>query len=427
MLFSVIVPAAARTLLYDGITTMIVEAVNSAAALALVKAEKSDDNDVIWDNATITAIPQNLLGVTFSIATSGGISVSYTGIADDTWEEVAVALQNLLVVEGLVATWTVESVNEIAGTLVIALGNAAITVDTPTLSDAGHGYEVSDVLTVIGGTSTTAATVTVSTVDAIGAVTGITITEPGVYTTAPGNDAATSGGGGTGCTLTLTWGDILLSAVSATQGTGYSVDDILTLVGGTVTTAATVRVATIGGGGEVTSVTVETAGDYTTAPGSPITTTGGGDNACTLTGTWGEFVKAIGAVAGGGVGYEVADTLTLVGGTSTTTATLTVATVSAGGVATVTIADAGVYSVVPSNPVAVTGGSGSDAAFDVVWDDHDNLGDETLTVTVVDAAANDLKSEFIDEETDGGAATDNLSVDILSTGTSDRIIGQFKD
>ena len=427
MLYSVSIPASARSLLYDGITTMIVEAVSSAAALVLVKAARSNDRDFIWDNATITAIPQNLLGVTFSIATSGGISVEYIGVADDTWEEVAVALRDLLIVEGLTSTWVVESVNEIAGTLIIALGNAVIAIDTPTLANAGHGYEVSDVLTVVGGTSTTAATVTVSTVDAIGAVTGVTITEPGVYTTAPANDAATSGGGGTGCTLTLTWGDILLSAVSAAQGTGYVVDDILTLTGGTVTTDATVRAATIGGSGEVLTVTIETAGDYTTAPGNPITTTGGTGTGCTLTGTWGEFIKAIGAVAAGGVGYEVSDVLTIVGGTSSTTATLTVATVAAGGVATVTISEAGAYSIVPGNPVSITGGSGSDATFTLTWDDHDNLGDETLTVTVVDAAANDLKAEFIDEETDGGAATDDLSVDILSTGTSDRIIGQFKD
>lgn len=60
------------------------------------------------------------------------------------------------------------------------------------------------------------------------------------------------------------------------------------------------------------------------------------------------------ASAGGGTTpYQVNDVLTVVGGTGTA-ATLTVNTVSAGGVATFTVTTRGNYTVLPTNPVTVT-------------------------------------------------------------------------
>lgn len=70
----------------------------------------------------------------------------------------------------------------------------------------GTGYTVGDVLTVSGGTleaSGTRTTATVATVSA-GVVTGVTLTNPGEWATAPAGAAATTGGTGSGCTLTLT-------------------------------------------------------------------------------------------------------------------------------------------------------------------------------------------------------------------------------
>jgi hypothetical protein len=266
----------------------------------------------------------------------------------------------------------------------------------------------------------------VSTVDTDGAVTAAAITEAGTYSATPSNDVDTTGGGGSGCQLTLAWAYKLTAAVSDTQGTGYQVDDVLTLSGGTATTAATVTVATIGGSGEVLTVTVTEPGDYSATPSNPVSTTGGSGTGCTITATWGQFVSSVSAVASGGASYEVDDVLTVVGGTASTAATLTVTEVTDGAITAVTVSEDGAYSVVPTNPVSVTGGSGSEATFTLAWDDYDNIGDETLTVAVADAAANDLTSEFIDEVTDEGSATDNLEFDILSTGTSNRIIGQFK-
>jgi len=68
------------------------------------------------------------------------------------------------------------------------------------------------------------------------------------------------------------------------------------------------------------------------------------------------------AIATGGTGYSVSDVLTVSGGTGTA-ATLTVTSVSGGVVTGVSITNAGDYSVNPTNPVSVTGGTGSNATF----------------------------------------------------------------
>jgi len=65
----------------------------------------------------------------------------------------------------------------------------------------GTGYAVDDILIFAGGTSTKAATATVTSVDGLGAVTGIKILERGEYTSFPASPVATSGGTGTGATL----------------------------------------------------------------------------------------------------------------------------------------------------------------------------------------------------------------------------------
>lgn len=64
--------------------------------------------------------------------------------------------------------------------------------------------------------------------------------------------------------------------------------------------------------------------------------------------------------------YLVGDTLTVVGGSYSTAATLTVTSVTANGfVAGVSVANPGCYSVLPSGIVSVTGGNGTGAKFDL--------------------------------------------------------------
>jgi len=66
--------------------------------------------------------------------------------------------------------------------------------------------------------------------------------------------------------------------VGAAAGTGYSVDDVLTLAGGT--TGATVTVASIGGSGEVLTITLTTKGYGHTA--GVVATSGGTGSSCTV-------------------------------------------------------------------------------------------------------------------------------------------------
>ena len=75
------------------------------------------------------------------------------------------------------------------------------------------------------------------------------------------------------------------------------------------------------------------------------------------------------AINAAGTGYTAGDTLDVVGGLGSITTELTVSTVGGGGAITgVTISNAGQYTEVPSNPVSVTGGSGSAATFNLTFD-----------------------------------------------------------
>jgi len=71
-------------------------------------------------------------------------------------------------------------------------------------------------------------------------------------------------------------------------------------------------------------------------------------------------------IQAGGTGYTVGDTLTLVGGTGGS-ATFTVATVSSGVITSVTPLNFAQYSSVPTNPVSVTGGTGSSATLNITY------------------------------------------------------------
>jgi hypothetical protein len=66
------------------------------------------------------------------------------------------------------------------------------------------GYAEDDVLTLSGGTFGSAATFTVTEASG-GAVVTVEMTTPGDYTVIPADPVSTTGGGGTGCTLTVLW------------------------------------------------------------------------------------------------------------------------------------------------------------------------------------------------------------------------------
>jgi hypothetical protein len=72
-------------------------------------------------------------------------------------------------------------------------------------------------------------------------------------------------------------------------------------------------------------------------------------------------------IASGGTGYTVGDVLTVVGGTPTSVAaSYTVAAVSAGVVTSVT-ATIRAYDALPTNPVSLTGGTGTGATLNLTW------------------------------------------------------------
>lgn len=77
-------------------------------------------------------------------------------------------------------------------------------LSTVAVASGGTGYTVGDVLTVLGGGYTQRAQVTVTTV-AAGVVTAVAISTAGLYTLAPSGTLATSGGTGSGATLTGTF------------------------------------------------------------------------------------------------------------------------------------------------------------------------------------------------------------------------------
>jgi len=77
-------------------------------------------------------------------------------------------------------------------------------LDGVALGVGGTGYAVGDVLTVSGGTLGEAAQAKVLTVDGSGVVLTIDLIHAGAYTAAPTSPAVTTGGGGSGATLSFT-------------------------------------------------------------------------------------------------------------------------------------------------------------------------------------------------------------------------------
>lgn len=177
-----------------------------------------------------------------------------------------------------------------------------------------------------------------------------------------------------------------LTAVAVNAaGTGYVVDDILTVAGGTSTHAAQLRVKTVGGSGEITAIVVEKAGAYSVDPTtSANAATGGTGSSATFNLTmsaaeWsvlGRSLKAASAtVSNGGSGYLIGDTVWLVSGTRHKNVTgvdqdiptFTVTGVSAGAITSVSVDNAGHLQNAPAGSTLVSGGTGSGAELTVTW------------------------------------------------------------
>jgi hypothetical protein len=127
----------------------------------------------------------------------------------------------------------------------------------------------------------------------------------------------------------------------------------------------------ISNGGTVTAITRTAAGvgNYTSVVSVAISapTTAGGVQA-TATVSMG---NASATITSGGTGYTVGDVLSMVGGTLATgfptAGTYTVATVSSGVVTAVTVTNFSQYTVLPTNPVSTTGGTGTGCTLNIVY------------------------------------------------------------
>jgi hypothetical protein len=120
----------------------------------------------------------------------------------------------------------------------------------------------------------------------------------------------------------------------------------------------------ISNGGTVTAITRTAQGiGYSSAPtwSASAPTTAGGVTATGTTAISNSVATA--TITNGGTGYTVGNVLTFVGGTFTVASQITVTSVSSGVITGISTTIGGIYTVPPTNPISVTGGSGSGATF----------------------------------------------------------------
>ena len=146
-----------------------------------------------------------------------------------------------------------------------------------------------------------------------GTVTALTRTVNGTgYTSFPSiTISAPTTAGGVQATASNTYMQNLAATIQS-GGTGYTVGDVLTMVGGTpVAGGGTFTVATVSSG-VVTSVTILTFANYSALPTNPVSTTGGTGTGCTLNVTY--LISGTFTITNAGSGYVEQPTVTFSGG-----------------------------------------------------------------------------------------------------------------
>jgi hypothetical protein len=170
----------------------------------------------------------------------------------------------------------------------------------------------------------------------------------------------------------------------------------------------------ISNGNTVTAITRTAVGfGYTSIPTVTVSvpTTAGGVQA---TASASQMFASSANVAGGGTGYAVNDVLTVAGGTPTIATQLTVTSVSAGVITAVSIVgNTGGYTVLPSNPVSVTGGTGTGATF-------------TINYGVTSVAITNAGSGYVEQPTvtfSGGGGSGAAAYASVGAGSIIRALG----
>jgi hypothetical protein len=190
----------------------------------------------------------------------------------------------------------------------------------------------------------------------------------GGTTPAAGTFTTLIGGGGSANYGQLTGGSTTNAVQFQTLGSDSNISLAFQPKGtGAIDLAAGSSGVNISNGGTVTAITRTNNGTgYTSFPSisiSPPTTAGGVQAVATI----GNMFNISATIQAGGTGYTVNDVLTPVGGTSDGVARLTVTSVSGGVITGISTTGFGTYSVLPTNPVSVTGGTGSSATFNLTY------------------------------------------------------------
>jgi hypothetical protein len=211
----------------------------------------------------------------------------------------------------------------------------------------------------------------------------------------------TGGAAGAAPVMSVIGSDTNISQVFQSKGTGA------------INLAPGSRGVNISNGGTVTAITRTAAGSgYTSLPAIAISapTTAGGVQATASIALTGITLS----VAGGGTGYTAGDILTLVGGTGTAQQ-ISVSTVSGGVITGVAGFQQGAYTAVPTNPISVTGGTGTGATINVT-----SYGiNSTLTIT-------NAGSGYVEQPTvtfSGGGGSGAAAYATVGAGTSVKSLG----
>lgn len=188
-------------------TTLTVTAVKNG----LITVGQSLFGPGITAETVITALGSGSGGVgTYSINNSQTIASENMNSASNAATMTASISGTTLTVTAITGTiqpgQTIQGAGVTANTIITALGSTVVLSES--IASAGTGYAVNDTVTVLGGIyGVTPATYTVTAIGGSGAVSTLTRTNAGSYTSAPSNAVSTSSSGnGTGLTLNLTFG-----------------------------------------------------------------------------------------------------------------------------------------------------------------------------------------------------------------------------
>ena len=203
----------------------------------------SANGQTLYANTTTSAFVPNLKVGLFGISTD-----EITGVTTGNISSVTVTSGG----SGFTAlpTVTITGANTTPATVAT---NASVTGTAITAN--GSGYRVGNTFTATGGTGTSAV-LTVTSVNANGNVTGVSISTAGDYTVLPtvtNNPFTSNTGSGTGFTASLTFS--LLNARLTAAGEGYQSNTAAVVVGGTGGVGTQVSIALTGAEGRKGGVT----------------------------------------------------------------------------------------------------------------------------------------------------------------------------